>query len=425
MPEGGAGELGPDEIVRRVEAVLQGSDGSINDRHLGVSRSFSEVVGLVQHQAGSLVDKAMRLHSDITPPQISRSLVKGVAQRAVRKAVAWFVEARLGTLAELDGVQNDALYLQEQRLSSQGEALIDMDRKISSLGRQVETTLPKVYEVLDELEKTVTKLQSRFETLVSRSHLRTSDSSLPEDVQERLRVLEEALESLAPLLAVGGEHHLDYLDFENRFRGPQDAIRESQSFYLSFIPDLSDSGKVLDVGCGRGEMLELLTQAGHTCVGIDVDAEMVMLCREKGLQVEKTDALSYLANLDEGSLKAILCNQVIEHLSTSSLKRLVKESARVLRPGGVAVFETIDPRSLFALGNHFYADLTHVRPVHPHTLAFLCESFGFERADIVQRSPHEALEGLDESGPSTEAQFLRRIARDFYGFQDYAVIAYR
>jgi len=150
---------------------------------------------------------------------------------------------------------------------------------------------------------------------------------------------------------------------------------------------------------------------------------MVDICRAKGLDVTQGDGVSALHRLDEDALKAIVCLQVVEHLLTSELEHLIEESFRTLRPGGVLIMETIDPRSLYALGNHFYADITHVRPVHPETLQFMCKEIGFPSVHVEPLSAHpivEAAAGIPD-GPYSEV--VTSLAQTVFGHQDYAVIA--
>ena len=182
-------------------------------------------------------------------------------------------------------------------------------------------------------------------------------------------------------------------------------------------------GKVVDVGCGRGEMVEVLIEAGHEALGVDMDAGMVETCEAKGLPVLQDNAIHYLEGTSEGSLKGIFCAQVIEHLLTSEIERFLALSLDRLRPGGVLLVETINPRSLHALGNHFFADLSHVRPVHPETLRFLCEQVGYSKVDLHERSLHPLAERADHLDGAPLADEVAALLRGVYGYQDYAIVA--
>jgi SAM-dependent methyltransferase len=170
-----------------------------------------------------------------------------------------------------------------------------------------------------------------------------------------------------------------YLGFEDVFRGSEAAIRDRQRVYL---PLLRDAGTVLDVGCGRGELLELLGEAGVEASGIDLDPGMVAHCRAKGLdRVTVADADSYLAALPTQSLGAVVALQVIEHLPYAALLAFLRTARRALRPGGRLIVETVNPHSPQAL-KHFWIDPTHQHPLFPEIIVALCSLVGFASAFI-------------------------------------------
>jgi O-antigen chain-terminating methyltransferase len=177
---------------------------------------------------------------------------------------------------------------------------------------------------------------------------------------------------------------------------------------------------VLDVGCGRGEFLSLLREAGVDARGIDADADMVAYARGEGLDVEQADALDRMAALEDGSLGGIFAAQVVEHLPPSTLTRLLELAALKLRPGGVFVAETINPLSPLALRSYF-ADLTHAQPLVPETLALLAEQAGFRQVETrFLNEPDEKLAAPDD--PVIAAN-VRRLNELLFGPLDYAIIA--
>jgi SAM-dependent methyltransferase len=174
------------------------------------------------------------------------------------------------------------------------------------------------------------------------------------------------------------EPDFDYAGFEERVRGSEDAIKARQRPYLEHFKGRE---RILEIGCGRGEFLELLREAGVPAKGVDLDLDMTLSCREKGLDVVREDALAYLESLPDDSLGGVFAAQVIEHLETSQLTRLVSLCHRKLRPEGVLVLETLNPECLLVLYRWFWIDLSHTRLVHPETLKFLFESAGFGRVE--------------------------------------------
>lgn len=170
-----------------------------------------------------------------------------------------------------------------------------------------------------------------------------------------------------------------YAGFEDVFRGPEALVRERQRVYLDL---LVAEAPVLDVGCGRGELLELLAGAGIAASGVDADASMVARCREKGLEVVEGEGLTYLRALETSSLGALFCAQVVEHLHADELRALLDEAQRVLRPGGVFVAETVNPHALGAFKT-FWTDPTHRLPLFPEVLVVLAAGAGFEAAEVI------------------------------------------
>lgn len=169
-----------------------------------------------------------------------------------------------------------------------------------------------------------------------------------------------------------------YVEFEGTFRGPEPLVRERQRVYLEL---LAGRPPVLDVGCGRGEFLELLREAGVEARGVDHDRGMVARAHEKGLDVEFGDAIDYLEAQPDESLGAVFCAQVIEHLPYDRLMRFLEHCRRKLVPGGLLVAETVNPHSLVAF-RAFWRDPTHQSPIYPEVAVVLCRIHGFESASV-------------------------------------------
>jgi SAM-dependent methyltransferase/glycosyltransferase involved in cell wall biosynthesis len=169
-----------------------------------------------------------------------------------------------------------------------------------------------------------------------------------------------------------------YRRFEDLFRGSEETITERQRVYL---PLLRDHAPVLDVGCGRGELLELLRGEGIAARGVDLDAGMVARCTEKGLDVALLDGIEALEAVEDASLGAVFCAQVIEHLPYDTFHRFFTLAEQKLRPGGVLIAETVNPHAQVAL-KHFWLDLTHEQPVFPEVALATAGLAGFSKAYI-------------------------------------------
>ena len=175
-----------------------------------------------------------------------------------------------------------------------------------------------------------------------------------------------------------------YVSFENQFRGSRDVIRRRLESYLPYFEGASD---ILDVGCGRGEFLDLLAGRGIKARGIDVNHEMVEECRSRGLDASKADAVAYLSSLPDASLGGVFAAQVVEHLEPAYLLRFLELAFHKVRPGSRIVLETLNPACWVAFFESYIRDITHRWPLHPETLKYLVLASGFTAAAIEWRSP--------------------------------------
>jgi SAM-dependent methyltransferase len=221
-----------------------------------------------------------------------------------------------------------------------------------------------------------------------------------------------------------------YVGFEEQFRGSRDVIRERLESYLPYFDGASD---VLDVGCGRGEFLELLKARGVSARGLDLNHEMVELCRTSGLDVAEADVVSYLEALPDGSLGGIFAAQVVEHLQPGYLLQFLELAHHKLRAGAPIVLETLNPACWVAFFESFIRDITHVWPLHPETLRYLVLASGFTAARIEYRSPVAPKDRLQSVPPAAGDEVLVQVfnanvdtlnARMF-SFLDYAIVGTR
>ncbi len=235
-------------------------------------------------------------------------------------------------------------------------------------------------------------------------------------------------EAVEELVRIREEHA--YIALERRYRGTPEEIAERISFYL---PYLQGKGRVLDLGCGRGEALALLKDHGVTAEGVDASARMVELCRERGLVAEEGDLLEKLAAVPVGSLGGVVSFHVIEHLPPDVVDRLVRLASRALAPGGVLILETPNPLSVVVAARNFWLDPTHLRPVHPESLRLNYELAGFDPIERIDLRPFPEDERLPEIDLATLPAEQRPLAdrinrmRDrldelLFGFQDYGMV---
>jgi SAM-dependent methyltransferase len=300
---------------------------------------------------------------------------KGLVKRFLRKLMRWYVEP----LAADQRVYNSSLLKLVDALSERVDAAA--------------TSTERAQQLLRELEERLTRVERRGGGGIA--------AAPPATV---------AAQPAAAALP-------DYFAFESRMRGSVDAIRARQRRY---VDDFREAAPVLDVGCGRGELLQLLREAGTDARGIDADADMVAYARGEGLDVEQADLVEYLERLEDASLGGIFMGQVVEHLPPGVLVRSLELAARKLRRGGLLVAETINPLSPLAL-RHYFADLTHAQPLVPETLELLARQSGFAETEV--RYLNEPAERLTEPDDPVLAANVRRLNELLFAPLDYALVA--
>ena len=178
-----------------------------------------------------------------------------------------------------------------------------------------------------------------------------------------------------------------YRSFEDRFRGPRELIKSRLDAYLPFIDPLARrfvAYSTIDLGCGRGEWLEILQNSGLKAKGVDLDEGMLQSCREHGLSAELFGALEYLNTLEDESQLIVSAFHLVEHITFEELQLLISESFRILKPGGLMILETPNPENIAVATRFFYLDPTHTRPIPQELLSFLAEYAGFTRVKVLR-----------------------------------------
>jgi len=319
--------------------------------------------------------------------------------------------------------------------------------RLAQLASALVQYLQRVLPVVDARDRVATALATTRAELVLEAFDRRQESlarrlegllalrDRVEAVSEEVRAIEGALAAGAPppaaaSAAAHASEDARYVAFENRFRGESEDLRERLAGYVDLFAGLSP---VVDLGCGRGEFLDLLRARGLSGRGVELNARAAAAARARGLEVVESDLVEFLRGQPAGSLGGVFAAQVVEHLSPAVLQDALREAHRALRPGGALVLETVNPRSVTGFLEVYLRDPTHRTPLHPDTLSFLAAAQGFTDVRVEPRSPVEAADRLQaipaEGLPPRAAAVLNenaaRLNALLYGPREYVLIARR
>ena len=307
--------------------------------------------------------------------------------------------------------------------------------------------LQRVLPVVDARDRVATALATTRAELILEAFDRRQESLARRlegllALRDRVEVASEEVRAIrgalargapAPTTAAAAAHAAEdahYVAFENRYRGDREDLRGRLAGYVGLFAGLAP---VVDLGCGRGEFLELLREGGLAARGVEGNAQAVATCRDKGLDVAQGDLVDFLREQPAGSLGGVFAAQVAEHLSPAVLQAAVAEAHRALRPGGLLVLETVNPRSVIGFLEVYLRDLTHRTPLHPDTLSFLAAAQGFTDVRVEMRSPVDPAgqlqavptEGLPPRAAAVLNENAARLNALLYGPQEYVLIARR
>jgi len=345
-----------------------------------------ERIGELEQVVGSLQEAVSRLE------QGQQAELRQLEGERVRR------EERIGELEQVVGGLQEAVSRLEQ---GQQEGLRRLEGELGRI-KELERTLFQL--------KTNLILQERRITLL----LEEARKRLPEPFdQQQLQVLADE-----------GKHRLDalYVSFEDQFRGTRADIKERLRVYLPVLREAgigTEQMPILDIGCGRGEWLELLRDEGLLARGVDINRILIAKCREHGFEVSEGDAIASLRCLPDARVGAVTGFHLIEHLPFDILITLLDETVRVLKPGGVAIFETPNPQNIVVGSCTFYLDPTHRNPIPSPMVQFLAEARGLCRVEIWNLHP------FPEAWKVSGSELAARFNDFFYGPRDYAVLGWK
>lgn len=398
-------------VVSRTQSV-DGRLGNVASRTQSIDERLGNVASCTQSVDERL--RALENHTQVVDEQL--------------ESIATNMDERLRALEhrthEVDEQLANSI---EQRLGALEHRTHEVDERLAN---SVEQRLGVLEHRTHQVDESLESVNSHIQKL-SESYL-TNNSYLKNDLIQQKRLitlfLEEARRRLPEpfdreqlqTFAEEDRHSLDafYVAFEDQFRGSREEIKNRFSSYISLVEKAvtdTDNSPILDIGCGRGEWMELLSYQGFQASGIDINNAMVHQCQSLGLNAVLGEGLQYLRSLPDNSLAVVSSFHVIEHLPMQQLVFLIDEVLRVLRPGGTIILETPNPENLIVGACNFYLDPTHRNPIPPATAQFILENRGFTQVEIRRIHPMTENHHLDNA-------FLNSL---LLGCQDYAVIGWK
>jgi len=323
----------------------------------------------------------------------------------------------------------DAIDRAEHELTYQRRRYMELSQRMQNLEKTSDETDKRVL-ALEGLSADVKKLASSLEDvdrqgIFLKNRVSAALEKLSAGTAGNAKDIREEREKL---------ESFDYTLFENVHRGSREEIRRRLQVYANWFKGAQN---VLDVGCGRGELLEILRENAVSAYGIDINDEMVAECRERGLSVHAADAIGHLKSLKDSSLGGLAAVQVIEHLPVDVMTEFFRLAFDKLAPGAVIAAETINPTCLTTFCGAFYLDMSHTKPVHPLAVQFLLERTGFKDVRVEYLNPYPekmrlkkiplgaAPAGMDTAFIAEYNANVDKLNGILYSHTDYAVVAKR
>ena len=283
-----------------------------------------------------------------------------------------------------------------QRENQQTEVQQRQAAELEGLRTQLEQQIEELTDRLQKLRMDIAQQETRIANFLDRSSVG--------EVQPVPAERDHLLDSL-------------YFALEDTLRGTPEQVKETVQVYLPVLRDAAITTDILDVGCGRGEWLEVLRDNGFQARGIDTNRVVLQRCKELSLDVEEAEALTYLGSLPDSSLNAVTAFHFAEHLPLDALVRFLDESGRTLKPGGLLILETPNPENLIVGSCNFYLDPTHKNPLPIPTLKLLVEARGFRCQEVMKLHP------VASAKIEVKDQLTSHLNHFLYGPMNYAIVA--
>ncbi len=287
-------------------------------------------------------------------------------------------------------------------------SVMELKSSLESKTNSIDISIVGIQRQIQDHKRNILDQQRRITLLLEEARKRLPEPISHDQIQNMVAEEDHLLDAM-------------YASFEDRFRGTREDIKQRQSIYLPIVLEAKAGAKdapILDLGCGRGEWLEILHHEGLIAKGVDINRVFLEGCRELGLDVVEQDAIAYLRSLKSNSIGAVTAFHLIEHLPLKTLIALMDEALRVLQPGGLIILETPNPKNLLVGTCSFYMDPTHIKPLPRSLCEFLLEARGFVNVAGMDLNPFENFQPPKEN----ENSFTEAVNQYLFGPRDIAII---
>jgi SAM-dependent methyltransferase len=340
-------------------------------------------------------------------------LLPATIRRLYRVPVIGYVIELVAGVARLPSLIHNQRQIESYVIAQQKLLADHFDRATAELSTSLELSRSRLTELRESFALSLSRLEQQQKAIARAQHQQVAalfreqqrNGSLPaskSDGRDRRLVLDEL-----------------YASFENQFRGTPEHIKEGFKVYLPLLKDAGITSDILDLGCGRGEWLELLREEGWPARGVESNRAMIDNQRGQNLEIVQADALAYLRGLPDNSLRAVTAFHFVEHIGLAELIDLLDEIKRVLKPGGLLIVETPNPKNLVVGACNFYSDPTHHKPLFPETLDFIVNHRGFVRTQLQYLHPVEG-SPFQESSEASQA-----LNSWLFSARDFAIVAWK
>ena len=426
------------DILNSLKFSPEGRNANVQIEGLNRSSAFRKlyrvpVVGYALQLAVAIVRLPVLIANHRRLESHTAAQLERVATH-INEAVAYFSDAeqrqREVTRKQFDTFQQqldelkDAVRSEIDSLSRTHEALkTNLLARLDQLNKPAKPQVEAQKDNVAELQQLKVQLEKQVDSMLDRLQRSRMDLAQREN---RLSLLLDGTHQPVQLHpdqieAIENEedHLLDslYWSLEEDLRGTPEEIKEEVKIYLPILENAGIKDGILDVGCGRGEWLEVLREAGFQAKGIDHNHIHIEHCKSLSLEVIETEALSYLRGLEEAGLNAVTAFHFAEHLPLKLLVRFLDEAGRTLKPGGLLILETPNPENLLVGSCNFYLDPSHKNPIPMQTMKLLVEARGFRCEDIMKLRPVSSVQ------IEVKDQLTSHVNHFLYGPMNYAMVA--